>query len=322
MQTISVLLALGLTAAAMTTSAVGSYRLVQTIAIAGDDGWDHPTVDSAARRLYVTHGTHVVVIDVDSGKLMGKIDNTPGVHFTVIDPELNRGFISNGGAARLTIFNTNTLETIGQVKSTGENPGPTVFDPATKRVFTFNLNSHNATVVDSKEGNVVGAFDLGGRPELVGADAKGNVFVNLVQKNVVLQIDSRKMTAGQTWPVAPGVGPRTMAVDQKNARLFIGCANRLMVILDSNNGRVIGSLPIGPGPDDSAYDAETRLVYTSNGGDGTVSIIQQESPDNYRVAETLKTAPGARNMALAQDEKDILAHIRPRAPTAADGTNP
>jgi DNA-binding beta-propeller fold protein YncE len=325
MQTISVLLALGLSAAAMTTPAVGGYHLVQTIAIAGDDGWDHPTVDSAARRLYVTHGTHVVVIDVDSGKLMGKIDNTPGVHFTVIDPELNRGFISNGGAARLTIFNTNTLETIGQVRSTGENPGPTVFDPATKRVFTFNLNSHNATVVDSKEGNVVGAFDLGGRPELVGTDAKGNVFVNLVQKNVVLQIDSRKMTAGQTWPVAPGVGPRTMAVDQKNGRLFIGCANRLMVILDSNNGRVIGSLPIGPGPDDSAYDAETRLVYTSNGGDGTVSIIQQESPDNYRVVETVKTAPGARNMALDLKTKKIflpLSDREPPPPPTAQTPNP
>jgi DNA-binding beta-propeller fold protein YncE len=151
MQTISVLFVLGLSAVAMTTPAVGGYRLLQTIAIAGDDGWDHPTVDSAARRLYVTHGTHVVVIDVDSGKLVGKIDNTPGVHFTVIDPELDRGFISNGGAARLTIFNTNTLETIGHVKSTGENPGPTVFDPATKRVFTFNLNSHNATVVTPKK---------------------------------------------------------------------------------------------------------------------------------------------------------------------------
>ena len=197
---------LGVSAVAMTTPVAGGYRLLQTIPVAGDDGWDHPTVDSAARRLYVTHGTHVVVIDVDSGKLVGKINNTPGVHFTVIDPELDRGFISNGGAARLTIFNTNTLETIGQVKSTGENPGPTVFDPATKRVFTFNLNSHNATVVDSKEGNVVGAFDLGARPELVGTDEKGNVFANLVQKNVVLQIDARTMTAGQTWPVA-GRGP-------------------------------------------------------------------------------------------------------------------
>src|SRR5262249_44664238 len=295
---------------AMTTPAVGGYRLVQTIAIARDDGWDHPTVDSAARRLYVTHGTHVVVIDVDSGKLVGKIDDTPGVHFTVIDPELDRGFISNGGAARLTIFNTNTLETIGQVKSTG--------------VFTFNLNSHNATVVDSKEGNVVGAFDLGGKPELVGTDAKGNVFANLVQKNVVLQIDARKMTAGQTWPVAPGVGPRTMAVDQKNGRLFIGCANRRVVILDSNNGRVIGSLPIGPGPDDSAYDPETRLVYTSN-GDATVSIIQQDSPDDYRVLETVTTAPGARNMALDLKTKKIflpLSDREPPPPPTAQTPNP
>jgi DNA-binding beta-propeller fold protein YncE len=125
---------------------------------------------------------------------------------------------------------------------------------------------------------VVGEFDLGGRSELAGTDAKGNVFVNLVQKNVVLQIDSRTMTPGQTWPVAPGEGPRTMAVDQKNGRLFIGCANRLMVILDSTDGRVIASVPIGPGPDDSAYDPETGLIYTSY-GDGTVSVIRQESPD-------------------------------------------
>jgi len=172
---------------------------------------------------------------------------------------------------------------------------------------------------------VVGAFDLGGRPELVGTDAKGNVFVNLVQKNVVSQIDSRKMTAGQTWPVAPGVSPRTMAVDQKNGRLFIGCANRRMVILDSNNGRVIGSLPIGPGPDDSAYDPETRLIYTSNGGDGTVSIIQQESPDNYRVFETVKTATGARNMALDLKTKKIflpLSDREPPPPPTAQTPNP
>src|SRR5262245_18413911 len=313
MQPISALLVLGLGAVAMTTPAVGGYRLLQTIAIAGDDGWDHPTVDSAARRLYVTHGTHVVVIDVDSGTLIGKIDNTPGVHFTVIDPELDRGFISNGGAARLTIFDTKMLGTTGEVKTTGENPGPTAFDPATTRVFTFKLNSHNATVVDSKEGKVVGAFDLGGRPELAGTDAKGNVFINLVQKNVVLQIDSRKMTAGQTWPVAPCVGPRTMAVDQSNGRLFVGCANRRMVVMDSSNGRVITSVPIGAGPDDSAYDPETGLVYISN-GDGTISIIRQETPDRYSVAETVKTAPGARNMALDLKSKKLFVPLSDREP--------
>jgi len=302
----------------MTTQAAAGYRLLQTIPVAGDDGWDHPTVDSAARRLYVTHGTHVAVIDIDSGQSVGKIDNTPGVHFTVIDPEADRGFISNGGAARLTIFNTKTLATIGEVKSTGENPGPTVFDPATKRVFTFNLNTSNATVVDAKEGKVVGAFDLGGKPELAGTDGKGSVFINLVQKNVVLQIDARTMTAGQTWPVAPGEGPRTMAVDQKNGRLFVGCANRRMVILDSNDGRVIGSVPIGAGPDDSTYDPETRLVYISN-GDGTVSVIQQETPDKYSLLETVKTAPGARNMALDPKTKRIFLPLSDRgAPSPAN----
>jgi DNA-binding beta-propeller fold protein YncE len=221
MRMLSALFMLAAGVVAMTTPAAGGYRLLGTLPIAGDDGWDHPTVDGVARRLYVTHGTHVVVIDIDSGQVVGKIDKTPGVHFTVIDPDLDRGFISNGGAARLTIFNTKTLETIGEVKSTGENPGPTVFDPATRRVFTFNLNSNSATVVDSKEGKVVGAFELGGKPELVGTDGVGNVFANLVQKNVVLQIDSKKMIAGQTWPVAPGIGPRTMAVDQKNKRLSL-----------------------------------------------------------------------------------------------------
>src|SRR5882672_9708639 len=138
MKTSSVFLVLSVSTAVMIAPAAGEYRLLQTIPVAGDDGWDHPTVDSTARRLYVTHGTHVAVIDIDSGKLVGKIDNTPGAHFTVINPELDRGFISNGGAARLTIFDTKTLATIGEVKSTGENPGPTVLDPATKRVFTFN----------------------------------------------------------------------------------------------------------------------------------------------------------------------------------------
>jgi DNA-binding beta-propeller fold protein YncE len=324
MHRLSSLVLLGVGAVAMTAQAAGGYRLLQTIPVTGDEGWDHPTVDTSARRLYVTHGTHVVVIDVDSGNLVGKIENTPGVHFTVIDPELNRGFISNGGAARLTIFNTKTLETIGEVKSTGENPGPTVFDPATKRVFTFNLNSNTATVVDSKEGKVVGAFDLGGQPELVGTDAKGNVFANLVQKNIVLQIDSRQMRVGQTWPVSPCVGPRTMAVDQQNGRLFIGCANRRMVILDSNNGRTISSVSIGQGPDDSAYDPGTGLVYVSN-GDGTVSIIRQESPDHYNVIETVKTAPGGRNMALDLKTKKIflpLSDREPPPPPTAQNPNP
>lgn len=181
-------------------SAAGGYRLLDTIPVSGDDGWDHPTVDSAARRLYVPHGSHVAVIDVDSGKLIGKIDNAPGSHIVVIDPETHRGFVSygRGAASALLMFDTKTLAHLGVVNSTGENPGPTVFEAATRRVFTFNLDSNSATVVDANAAKVVGRFDLGGKPELAGTDGNGNLFVNLVQKNVVLHIDARKMAVTHT----------------------------------------------------------------------------------------------------------------------------
>ena len=306
-------------------SAAG-YRLLHTIPVAGDDGWDHPTVDGAARRLYVTHGSHVVVIDVDSGQPTGKIDNTPGAHIVVIDPETHRGFVSygRGAASALLMFDTNTLAHLGVIKTTGENPGPTVFDAATRRVFTFNLDSNSATVVDADAAKVVGSFDLGGKPELAGADGRGNVFVNLVQKNVVLHIDAHKMVVSHAWPVAPCVGPRTIAVDPTAGRLFVGCANRMMAVLDAGNGRVVATLPIGAGPDDSAFDAETRRVFISN-ADGTVSVIQQETPDRYSVIETVKTVPGARNMALDAKTKRIYLPLFDRGPSpvpTAQSPNP
>lgn len=318
MNTLAVLSISMVSVGAIMASAASGYHLLQTIRVAGDDGWDHPTIDNAARRLYVTHGTHVVVLDVDSGELVGRIDNTSGAHFVVLDQELDRGFVSHGrgAASALLVFNSKTLETIGRVKTTGENPGPTVFDPVTRRVFTFNLDSSSATVVDARDLNVVGAFDLGGKPELAGTDGNGNVFINLVQKNVVLQIDARRMAVAQSWPVAPCQGPRTMAIDAKNERLFVGCANRLMAVLDSRNGRVIGSVPIGAGPDDSAFDPETRLIYISN-GDGTVSVILQETPDKYALLETIQTAPGARNMALDPKTKRIFLPLFDRGPPPA-----
>jgi len=305
--------------AATAAFAAGGYHLLQTVSVAGDEGWDHPTVDPAGRRLYVSHGSHVVVMDLDSGKLVGKIDKTPGVHAIAIDPELGRGFISNGQANSVTIFNPKTLETIGEVKVTGVNPGPIIYDPPTKRVFTFNGGSSNATAIDAKEGKVVGTIELGGTRELAATDAKGHVFVNLVDKNVVLRIDSRTLTTDERWPLGNCERPGTMAIDQKNGRLFIGCANRLMAILDSNDGRLIATLPIGEGRDQAEFDPETQLVFSSN-GEGTVTVIRQESRDKYSVLETVKTAPGARTMALDLKTHKIflpVADIGPApAPTA------
>src|SRR5215472_13343677 len=216
--------------------AAGGYHLLETVSIAGDEGWDHPYVDTAGRRLYVSHGSNVAVMDVDSGKLVGKIEKTAGAHAIAIVPELGRGFVSNGQSNSVTIFNPKTLETIGEVKVPGVNPGPIIYDPPSGRIFTFNGGSSNATAIDPKEGKVVGTIDLGGTRELAATDAKGHVFVNLVDKNVVLRIDSQTLAADERWPLGNCERPGTMAIDQKNARLFIGCGNRMMVILDSNDG--------------------------------------------------------------------------------------
>ena len=313
MKTLSALFVVIASGISIAASAAGGYHLLETVSVAGDEGWDHPTVDTAGRRLYVSHGSHVVVMDVDSGKLVGKIDKTPGVHAIAIVPELGRGFISNGQANSVTIFNPKTLETIGEVKVTGVNPGPIIYDPPTKRVFTFNGGSSNATAIDAREGNVVGTIDLGGTRELAASDAKGHVFVNLVDKDVVLRIDSRTLTAGERWPLGTCERPGTMAIDQKNGRLFIGCGNRLMTILDSNDGRLITTLPIGEGRDQAEFDPETRLVFSSN-GEGTVTVIRQESPDKYSVLETVKTAPGARTMALDLKTHKIFLPLADFAP--------
>jgi hypothetical protein len=300
-------------------AAAGGYHLLQTVSVSGDEGWDHPTVDTAARRLYVSHGSNVAVIDVDSGKLVGKIDKTSGAHAVAIVPELSRGFISNGQSNSVTIFNPKTLETIGEVKIPGVNPGPIIYDPPSKRIFTFNGGSSNATAIDPKEGKVVGTIELGGTRELAATDAKGHVFVNLVDKNVVLRIDSRQLVAGERWPLGDCQRPGTMAIDQKNNRLFIGCANRLMAIVDSNDGRLIATLPIGEGRDQAEFDPETGLVFSSN-GEGTVTVIHQESPEKYSVLETVKTAPGARTVALDLKTHRIFLPVAdigpPPAPTA------
>lgn len=323
MKTSSAFLVFIASAVATAALAAGGYHLVQKVPIPGDDGWDHPAVDTAGRRLYVSHGSHVVVMDVDSGKLVGKIDKTPGVHAIAIDSELGRGFITNGPNS-LTIFNLKTLETIGEVKVTGETPGPTVYDPATKRVFTFNLRSNNATAIDAAEGKVAGTIDLGGRPQAPATDAKGHVFVDLVDKDVVLQIDSRKLTAGERWSLGACQRPGTMAIDRKNGRLFVGCGNRLMAILDANDGRLITTVPIGEGRDDAAFDPQTRLIFSSN-GEGTVTVIRQESADKYSVLETVKTESGAKNMALDLKTHKIflpLSDFGPAPPATAENPSP
>jgi YVTN family beta-propeller protein len=274
----------------------GGYSVTRKVPIPGQGSWDYLTVDEDARRLYVSHGTQVEVLDIDSLNVAGNIPKTPGVHGVAIAPEFGRGFVSNGQTSSVTIFDLKSLKPIADVP-TGQKPDAIIYDPATSRVFAFNGGSNSATAIDAATGKVVGTVDLGGGPEFAAADGKGFVFDNLEDENLVLKINARELKVEQRWPTAPCSSPSSMAMDRANWRLFIGCRSKVMAVLDADTGKVITTLLIGDHVDATAFDPETKLVFNSN-GEGTVTVIHQDSPDMYSIVETVKTAPRAKTMAL------------------------
>jgi DNA-binding beta-propeller fold protein YncE len=277
-------------------AASGGYSVVKKIPIAGTGSWDYLTVDEAARRLYVSHGTQVEVIDIDALTVVGNVPKTPGVHGVAIAPELGRGFVSNGQASTVTIFDLKTLKPIADVP-TGQKPDAIIYDPATSRVFAFNGESKSATAIDAATGKVAGTVDLQGGPEFAAADGNGFVYNNLEEESLVLKINSRELKVEQRWPTAPCSSPSSMAMDRANRRLFVGCRSKVMAVLDADTGKVITTLPIGDHVDATAFDAATKLIFNSN-GEGTVTVIHEDSPDKYSLVETVKTAPRAKTMAL------------------------
>jgi DNA-binding beta-propeller fold protein YncE len=295
------------------------YHLAGKMPVAGDEGWDYLTLDSASRRLYVSRGTRVVVLDLDSQKTAGEISGTEGVHGVALAPDLHRGFTSNGRSSTVTIFDTGTLATISTVKTTGENPDAILYDPASRRVFTFNGRGKNATAIDAATGAVAGTIPLDGKPEFAAADGKGRVFVNIEDKNEITVIDSRGLKAEKSWPLSGCEEPTGLAMDQAHRRLFSVCHNKVMDVLDADSGRVVASVPIGAGVDAAAYDPSASLAFASN-GEGTLTVIEQTGPDAYRVIENAATQRSARTMAL--DEKTHRIYLAaaefgpPPSPTA------
>lgn len=277
-------------------SAADDFHVINKIPISGQGSWDYLNVDEGARRLYVSHGTQVQVIDIDSGSLIGNVSPTPGVHGIAIAPELGRGFISNGQSNTVTIFDLKTLKTIGEV-ATGKKPDAIIYDPATSQVFAFDGGSNSATVIHAADGKVVGTIELGGGPEFAVADGAGYVFNNLEDEGLVLKINARTLKVEQRWPTAPCSSPSSMAMDRTNRRLFVGCRSKVMAVLNADTGRVITTLPIGDHVDATAFDSASRLIFNSN-GEGTITVIHQDSPDRYSVVETVKTVPRAKTMAL------------------------
>src|ERR1700678_1546445 len=281
-----------------------NYQIIRKIPIPGEGSWDYLVVDEGGRRLYVSHGTQVEVLDVDSGAIVGKVENTQGVHGIAIAPDIGRGFVSNGQSSTVTIFDLKTLKTIAEVP-TGKKPDAIIYDPATSRVFAFNGGSNSATVIEGKNGKVAGTIDLGGGPEFAAADGNGYVYNNLEDESLVLKINSRTLKVEQRWPTAPCASPSSMAIDRGNRRLFLGCRSKVMAVMNADTGQVVATLPIGDHVDATAFDTETRLIFNSN-GEGTVTVIHQESPDKYSVAETVKTLPRAKTSALDQKTHQLF----------------
>ncbi|HLX10344.1 MAG TPA: YncE family protein [Thermoanaerobaculia bacterium] len=301
--------------------AAAAYRLRKTIPLGGDGGWDYLAFDSAARRLYVTRATRVIVLDPDTGKVVGEIPNLSGVHGVALAPDLGRGFISNGRADKVTVFDLKSLKVLAELKSTGQNPDAILYDPASHRVFAFNGRSGSATVYDAASGQVAATIPLGGKPEFAASDRKGSVFVNIEDKNELVAIDATKLAVVQRWPLAGCEEPSGLAIDVAHQRLVVGCGNETSLIVDSASGRVVARLPIGKGVDANGFDPGAGLGFASC-GDGTLTVMREETPDRWTVAAKAATRQGARTMAVDERTHAVYlatAEFGPRpAPTAAE----
>jgi DNA-binding beta-propeller fold protein YncE len=276
--------------------AEAAYKLLKEIPVGGEGGWDYLAVDQFARRVYVTHATKIVVIDIDKNEVIGEVADTLGVHGFAIAPKLERGFSSNGQENKASIVDLKTLKTLSKV-DTEANPDAILYNEAQEEVYTFNGRGNSATVFEAKTGKVVATIPLAGKPEFATVDLKaGRVYCNLEDKNEVAVIDAKTHKVVERWPIAPGEGASGMAIDGQHHRLFLGCGNKLMVMMDSTNGKVLASVPIGQGVDATKFDRGTQLAFSSC-GDGTVTIAHEDSPDKLTVVQTLKTEPRARTMA-------------------------
>ena len=294
------------------------YHVIKTYNLGGDGGWDYLVADPETHRLYISRGTHVIVIDAETGKSVGDIADTPGVHGIALAPELGRGFTSNGREGTVSIVDIKTLATSNKVKA-GENPDAIVYDPATKRVFTFNGRSHDSTAIDAASGKVLGTIKLDGKPEFAASDGKGEVFVNIEDKSELTAIDANKLEVKNTWPLAPCTEPSGLAMDREHRRLFAGCDNKMMAVVDADTGKVLATPAIGEGVDATRYDPGTGLAFASC-GEGVLTVIKEQSPDKFAVAENVPTRQGARTMALDTSTHKVYTVTAkfgpPPAPTA------
>jgi DNA-binding beta-propeller fold protein YncE len=286
-------------------AARATYHVARKLTIGGDGGWDYLTVDTANHRLYVSRGTHVMVIDTDKEAVVGDIPNTLGVHGIAIALDLGRGFTSNGRDTSVTIFDLKTYAVISVVKGTGINPDAILYEPVTKRVFTMNGRSNNATAIDATTGKIVGTVPLTGKPEFAQHDGLGHVFVNVEDKAEIIMFDAATLAAQSPWPMAGCEEPSGLAIDRAHGLLYAGCGNKVMAVVDAKAGKEVATVPIGQGVDATAYDAGTQTAFSSN-GEGTLTVIRAAPSGGMYSVKNVPTQRGARTMAL--DERTHLVY--------------
>jgi YVTN family beta-propeller protein len=301
---------------------LGGYHQLKKYSLGGGDGkteyWDYITFDESTRRLYLSHGTEVKVVNADTGEVVGTIPGFKRDHGIVLIKELNKGFVTDGNAAQVIVFDIKTLKVTGQIPA-GEDADCIIYDPSSKRVWVMNGGTKNAMAIDPATEKVVATVPMGGRPEYAVADGKGMIYDNIQDKNEVAALDTRSMTITARWPIAPAERAASLAMDRQHRRLFIGGRNKIFAIMNADTGKVIQTFPIGDGVDANIYEPKTGLIFAST-RDGQLHIFHEDSPDKFSVVENVKTEPGARNMALDPKTHNVYLDTadlgQPPAPTA------
>jgi YVTN family beta-propeller protein len=298
-----------------------SYKVQATWPLGGDGGWDYLTIDSTAHLLYITRGDRVMVVDLQTGKLAAEIPGLNGIHGVALDSAGKFGYVSEGRASMVRVFDRGTRQTVASIP-VGQGPDAIVFEPVHKYVFSLNGHANNTSVIDTATNRVIATIPLPGRPEFAQADGKGAIFVNIEDKSELARIDAATLKVTATWPLAPCGGPSGFAIDPVNRRGFSVCDVKTMAVTDLDSGKVIATPVIGQGPDAAAFDPQRGLAFSSNGQDGTLTILHQDSPDSYSLVQTVPTKRGARTMALDPSTGKVYlvtADFGPRpAPTPAN----
>ncbi len=284
----------------------GAYAVTDHWKLGGSGGWDYLTIDAPRHRLFVTRGERVDVVDTGSGKITGSIGGASGAHGVALAPQLKRGYVSNGRGNSVTEFDYETLAVLRTVAVPGSNPDAILYEPAGKHLYTFNGKSNDVTVFDAATLTVLAKLPVPGKPEFAQADGKGHVFLNIeTEPGQMVRIDARTLVIDATWPLSGCNSPSGLAIDRANDRLFSVCDDQVMAVTDGLTGKAIARVAIGHGPDAAEFDAEHGLVFSSNGADGTLTVVRQESKDKYRVLSTVPTQKGARTMALDAGSRRI-----------------